>query len=152
MALQDSLADTQMKLMNLVHRSIRTLSLGRVGNTVGSMPVVELHAVGRKSGKTRMTMLTTPLHKDGSYVIVASKGGDDRDPEWYLNIVANPDATLVIENGIRVDVTARTATAIEKAEMWPKIVDAYKGYANYAKKTDRNIPVVICEPRTPSQP
>lgn len=152
MALQDSLADTQMKLMNLVHRSIRTLSLGRVGNTVGSMPVVELHAVGRKSGKTRMTMLTTPLHKDGSYVIVASKGGDDRDPEWYLNIVANPDATLVIENGIRVDVTARTATAIEKAEMWPKIVDAYKGYANYAKKTDRDIPVVICEPRTPSQP
>lgn len=141
-----------MKLMNLVHRSIRTLSLGRVGNTVGSMPVVELHAVGRKSGKTRMTMLTTPLHKDGSYVIVASKGGDDRDPEWYLNIVANPDATLVIENGIRVDVTARTATAIEKAEMWPKIVDAYKGYANYAKKTDRDIPVVICEPRTPSQP
>ena len=137
-----------MKLMNLVHRSIRTLSLGRVGNTVGSMPVVELHAVGRKSGKTRMTMLTTPLHKDGSYVIVASKGGDDRDPEWYLNIVANPDATLVIENGIRVDVTARTATAIEKAEMWPKIVDAYKGYANYAKKTDRDIPVVICEPRT----
>ena len=152
MALQDSLADTQMKLMNLVHRSIRTLSLGRVGNTVGSMPVVELHAVGRKSGKTRMTMLTTPLHKDGSYVIVASKGGDDRDPEWYLNIVANPDATLVIENGIRVDVTARTATDIEKAEMWPKIVDAYKGYANYAKKTDRDIPVVICEPRTPSQP
>ena len=152
MALQDSLADTQMKLMNLVHRSIRTLSLGRVGNTVGSMPVVELHAVGRKSGKTRMTMLTSPLHKDGSYVIVASKGGDDRDPEWYLNIVANPDATLVIENGIRVDVTARTATAIEKAEMWPKIVDAYKGYANYAKKTDRDIPVVICEPRTPSQP
>ena len=63
-----------MKLMNLVHRSIRTLSFGRVGNTVGSMPVVELHAVGRKSGKTRMTMLTTPLHKDGSYVIVASKG------------------------------------------------------------------------------
>ena len=152
MALQDSLADTQMKLMNLVHRSIRTLSFGRVGNTVGSMSVVELHAVGRKSGKTRMTMLTTPLHKDGSYVIVASKGGDDRDPEWYLNIVANPDATLVIENGIRVDVTARTATAIEKAEMWPKIVDAYKGYANYAKKTDRDIPVVICEPRTPSQP
>ena len=141
-----------MKLMNLVHRSIRTLSFSRVGNTVGSMPVVELHAVGRKSGKTRMTMLTTPLHKDGSYVIVASKGGDDRDPEWYLNIVANPDATLVIENGIRVDVTARTATAIEKAEMWPKIVDAYKGYANYAKKTDRDIPVVICEPRTLSQP
>ena len=149
MALQDSLADTQMKFMNLVHRSIRTLSFGRVGNTVGSMPVVELHAVGRKSGKTRMTMLTTPLQEDGSYVIVASKGGDDRDPEWYLNIVANPDVTLVVGDGTRVDVTARTATADEKAEMWPKIVDAYKGYAGYAQKTDRDIPVVICEPRTP---
>jgi deazaflavin-dependent oxidoreductase (nitroreductase family) len=134
MALQDSLADTQMKFMNLVHRSIRTISFGRVGNTLGSMPVVELHAVGRKSG---------------SYVIVASKGGDDRDPEWYLNIVANPDVSLVIGDGTRVDVTARTATADEKAEMWPKIVDAYKGYAGYAQKTDRDIPVVICEPRTP---
>ena len=149
MALQDSLADTQMKFMNLVHRSIRTISFGRVGNTLGSMPVVELHAVGRKSGKARTTMLTTPLQEDGSYVIVASKGGDDRDPEWYLNIVANPDVSLVIGDGTRVDVTARTATADEKAEMWPKIVDAYNGYAGYAQKTDRDIPVVICEPRTP---
>jgi deazaflavin-dependent oxidoreductase (nitroreductase family) len=148
MALNNSLADTQMKVMNLVHRSIRTVSFGRLGNTLGSMPVVELHAVGRKSGKARMTMLTTPLQENGTYVIVASKGGDDRDPQWYLNIVANPDVTLVTTDGTRVDVTARTATADEKAEMWPRIVDAYKGYAGYAEKTDRDIPVVICEPRT----
>lgn len=139
-----------MKFMNLVHRSVRTISFGRVGNTLGSMPVVELHAVGRNSGKARTTMLTTPLQEDASYVIVASKGGDDRDPEWYLNIVANPDVSLVIGDGTRVDVTARTATADEKAELWPKIVDAYKGYAGYAEKTSRDIPVVICEPRTPS--
>ena len=147
MAVQNSLADTGMKVMNLVHRSIRTISFGRLGNTIGSMPVVELHAVGRKSGKARTNMLTTPLQEDGNYVLVASKGGDDRDPEWYLNIVANPDVTLVTADGTRVDVTARVATADEKAEMWPKIVDAYKGYAGYAKKTDRDIPVVICEPR-----
>ena len=138
-----------MKFMNLVHRSIRAISFGRVGNTLGSVPVVELHAVGSKSGKARTTMLTTPLPEDGSYVIVASKGGDNRDPEWYLNIVANPDVSLVIGDGTRVDVTARTATAGEKAEMWPKIVDAYKGYVGYAQKTDRDIPVVICEPRIP---
>jgi deazaflavin-dependent oxidoreductase (nitroreductase family) len=137
-----------MKVMNLVHRSIRTISVGHLGNTLGSMPVVELHAVGRKSGKARTTMLTTPLQEDGSYVLVASKGGDDRDPEWYLNLVTNPDVTLVTADGTRVDVTARTVAADEKAEMWPKIVDAYKGYAGYAKKTDRDIPVVICEPRT----
>ena len=93
-------------------------------------------------------MLTTPIVEDGTYVLVASKGGDDRDPEWYLNITANPDIRLVTADGESHDLTARTASDDEKAEMWPRIVDAYKGYAGYAEKTDRNIPVVLCEPRT----
>jgi deazaflavin-dependent oxidoreductase (nitroreductase family) len=147
MSFSNSLADVQMKTMNIVHRTIRTVSGGRLGNTLGSMPVVELHAVGRKSGKERLTMLTTPLVEDGTYVLVASKGGDDRDPEWYLNITANPDIRLVTADGESHELTARTATDDEKAELWPRIVDAYKGYAGYAEKTDRNIPVVLCEPR-----
>ena len=148
MSFSNTLADMQMKTMNVVHRTIRTVSGGKFGNTLGSMPVVELHAVGRKSGKERVTMLTTPIVDDGTYVLVASKGGDDRDPEWYLNITANPDIRLVTADGESHELTARRASDDEKAEMWPRIVDAYKGYAGYAEKTDRDIPVVLCEPRT----
>ena len=148
MDLVNTLKDNQMKMMNLVHRGIRTISGGKLGNTLGSMPVVELHAIGRKSGQSRVTMLTTPIAEDGTFVLVASKGGDDRDPVWYLNVVANPDIELVTADGITHQLTARTAEADEKAELWPRIVEAYKGYAGYAEKTDRDIPVVICEPRT----
>lgn len=143
----DTLNDVRMKTMNVVHRGIRTLSGGRLGNTLGSMPVVELHHTGRKSGKQRVTMLTVPVQDGDTHVLVASKGGDDRHPEWYLNIVANPDIELETADGTRLKLTARTATDEEKAELWPRITSAYKGYAGYEKKTDRDIPVVICEPR-----
>ena len=75
-----------------------------------------------------------------------SKGGDDRDPDWYRNLVANPDIELTVD-GETLQMTARVASSAEKAEMWPRIVEAYKGYAGYQKKTDRNIPVVVCAPR-----
>lgn len=147
MGLNETLIDVRMKTMNVAHRGILKLSGGRFGNIAGSMPVVELHVVGRKSGKTRTTMLTSPLKHDGNYILVASKGGDDRHPEWYNNLVANPDAELVIASNEGLLVTARTASAEEKAELWPRIVESYDGYAGYAKKTRREIPVVICEPR-----
>ena len=77
---------------------------------------------------------------------MASKGGDDRNPEWYLNLTANPGVDVTL-NGTTTPMRARTASAEEKAELWPTIVAAYKGYAGYQKRTDRDIPVVICEPR-----
>ena len=110
------------------------------------MRVVELHTVGRTSGKKRTTMLTAPIHEDGNYVLVASKGGDDRDPDWYRNLVANPDIELTVD-GKTLEMTARVASDDEKAEMWPRVVEAYKGYAGYQKKTDREIPVVLLDPR-----
>ncbi|HEX7133115.1 MAG TPA: nitroreductase/quinone reductase family protein, partial [Iamia sp.] len=79
-------------------------------------------------------------------VLVASKGGDDRDPLWYGNLVAQPDVEVTIA-GTTTPMRARTATAEERAELWPRITTAYKGYAGYQKRTDREIPVVICEPR-----
>jgi deazaflavin-dependent oxidoreductase (nitroreductase family) len=146
MAAKETLVDIQMKGMNLVHKTVLKLSGGRLLNSFGTMPVVELHTVGRTSGKPRTTMLTAPIHDDDTYVLVASKGGDDRDPDWYRNLLANPDIELVVDGQTRA-MTARVATDDEKAEMWPRIVEAYKGYAGYQKKTDRNIPVVVCEPR-----
>ncbi len=109
------------------------------------MPAVELRTVGRKSGKPRATMLTAPIVDGERVVLVASKGGDDRDPDWYRNLAAHPDIELTIA-GERRSMQARTASAEEKADLWPKIVAAYKGYGGYQQKTNRDIPVVICDP------
>ena len=147
MAIKETLTDLGMKGMNLAHKTVLTVSGGRLGSKLGPMPVVQLHTTGRSSGKRRTTMLTAPVVDGDTYVLVASKGGDDRDPDWYRNLVANPDIELTVD-GDTLQRTARVATAEEKAELWPRIVDAYKGYDGYRKRTDRDIPVVICEPRT----
>ena len=144
--LPDSVTDLMMRTANLLHRTVLTVSGGRIGSQAGPMPVVELRHVGRKSGKEYRTLLTSPLQENGGYVLVASKGGDDRDPDWYRNLVAHPDVDLVAR-GTTIPVTARTATDEERAELWPRIEAVYKGYAGYQARTDRVIPVVICEPR-----
>lgn len=146
MAFNNTAADFGLKLMNSVHRAVRTLSGGRLGDRLMGMQALELHVIGRKSGQRRRLMLTAPIHDEKRTVLVASKGGDDRNPEWYLNLTANPDVDVTI-NGTTTPMRARTASAEEKAELWPTIVAAYKGYAGYQKRTDRDIPVVICEPR-----
>ena len=147
MDIRDTLTDAQMKTMNFVHRTVLMVSGGRIGHRAGSMQVVQLRHIGRTSGKEYSAMLTAPIVEDGTYVLVASKGGDDRDPDWYRNLQAHPDVDLVV-NGEVEHVTARTADEQERAELWPRIVDTYKGYGNYQSKTDRDIPVVICEPRS----
>jgi deazaflavin-dependent oxidoreductase (nitroreductase family) len=146
MGIRQHLTDLQLRTVTTAHRALLRLSGGRILASFGSMPVVQLHTTGRKSGQRRTTMLTAPVIDGDRYVLVASKGGDDRNPAWYLNLVANPDVELTIR-GRSLPMTARTATAAEKAELWPRIVSAYRGYAGYQRKTERDIPVVICEPR-----
>ena len=146
MSLRNTLTDLLMRTMSRTHRGLLSLSRGRIGWWIGSVPAVELHTIGRSSGKRRSTMLTAPVHGDGRYVLVASKGGDDRHPQWYLNLVAHPDIELTVR-GRTLPMRARTATSAEKARLWPEIVAANPGYAAYQRKTERDIPVVICEPR-----
>ena len=134
------------RLINRFHRGLLAVTGGRIGSRFGSMPVVELHTIGRTSGERRSAMLTAPVREDGRYVLVASKGGDSRHPSWYVNLVANPDVELTVD-GRTVPMRARTATPTERAELWPRITRAYPGYAGYQRKTTRQIPVVICEPR-----
>jgi len=105
-----------------------------------------LHTVGRKSGKPRSTMLTAPVIDGDRVVLVASKGGDDRDPDWYRNLLAHPGIELTMA-GRRRPMRARPASPAEKAELWPRVVAAYQGYGGYQRRTDRDIPLVICEPR-----
>jgi deazaflavin-dependent oxidoreductase (nitroreductase family) len=147
MDVQQSVTDVVVKTMNVVHKTALKVSGGRLGTKVLGMPAVELHSTGRKSGKRRSVMLTSPIHEPDRVVLVASKGGDDRHPDWYHNIVAHPDVEIT-EGGATRPMRARVATAEEKAELWPTIVEAYKGYAGYQQRTERDIPVIICEPRT----
>jgi deazaflavin-dependent oxidoreductase (nitroreductase family) len=139
-----ALKDTGAKLMNLAHKLVLTVSGNRLLAKPFGMPAVELHTTGRKSGLPRSCYLTTPVHDANRVVLVASKGGDDRHPDWYRNLQARPDAELVI-GGTRRKIHARTASPQERTELWPAIIAAYKGYADYQTRTSREIPVVICE-------
>ena len=129
------------------------LTNGRIGSKwrIGAgwkkpVPTLLLDHVGRKSGKT----FTTPLLylEDGpDLVIVASQGGLPKNPQWYPNLVARPETTVRIKKeGVR-RVRARTADPDEKAALWPRLVDLYADFESYAAWTDREIPVVVLEPR-----
>ncbi len=147
MDLVAAIKDTQMRTMNAVHRTVIALSGGKLGASIGKMPVYRLTTIGRRSGQPRTVLLTVPVKRDETYVFVASKGGDDRHPDWYRNLTANPEVTVeAVDGGTPMTLTARTASAEEKAELWPEIVEAYKGYEGYQNGTDRDIPVVIAEP------
>ena len=128
------------------HRSLLKLTGGRFPRKIMGMKTVELQTIGRKSGKAYSTMLTTPVHDEQRTVLVASKGGSQDHPDWYKNLVANPDVLLTLDDRT-VPMRARTASPDERATLWPAVVAAYKGYAGYERNTDREIPLVICEPR-----
>jgi deazaflavin-dependent oxidoreductase (nitroreductase family) len=138
--------DRMGKFLNTIHRSVFKATNGRVMGKFYGMPVVMLTTTGRKTGKERTTMLTSPLQEDGKIVIVASWGGDDRHPVWYLNLKANPDVGVLMDGKSRT-MRAHIATPEEKAELWPRVVASYKGYGQYQTKTDRQIPLVVLEPR-----
>lgn len=135
------------KLVSLASRAnvtVYRLSGGRLGGRVGRAPVLLLHHVGRRSEKARVSPLL--YLADGDHlVIVASKGGADRHPAWFHNLLANP-ATTVEVGRERRRVTARQATKEESKRLWPRLVEMYPSYATYQSHTNRIIPVVILEP------
>ena len=143
---RNAVIDVGFKLMNLTHKSVLKLTGGRWPRDLLGMPGVELTTIGRQSGLPRTTMLASPVHDEHKVVLIASKGGDTRDPQWYANLTANPDVELTM-NGETRKMRARTASPEEKAALWPDIVATYKGYASYQERAGRDIPVVICEPR-----
>ncbi len=104
-----------------------------------------LTTTGRKSGKLRRTPLIR-VHDGRDYLVVASMGCAPLNPVWYLNLQANPDVTIQDRSEVH-HLVARTASPEEKAERWPAAVAAWPDYANYQAKTDRDIPLVVCEPR-----
>jgi deazaflavin-dependent oxidoreductase (nitroreductase family) len=117
---------------------------GAEGNTLRGKPVIILTTKGAKSGLVRKTPLMRVEH-DGLYAVVASQGGAPEHPTWYHNVVADPHVELQ-DGPVRQDMTARELTGDEKATWWERAVAAWPDYANYQKKTDRQIPVFVLEP------
>ncbi|MCG7524674.1 nitroreductase family deazaflavin-dependent oxidoreductase [Streptomyces sp. OfavH-34-F] len=117
---------------------------GTEGTTMRGMPVVILTTVGARSGKIRKTPLMRVEH-DGRYAVVASQGGAPTHPVWYHNLKADPRAELQ-DGPERRDMTAREVTGEEKALWWERAVEAFPDYADYQRKTDRQIPVFVLEP------
>ena len=110
------------------------------------LPVIILWTRGNKSGKIRKTPLMRVEH-DGVYAMVASQGGAPKHPVWYYNLKADPTALMVQDGADRFDATARELSGEERAVWWERAVAAYPAYAEYQKKTDREIPVFVAERR-----
>ena len=140
-------SDFALKTMNTIHKIVLKASFGKVGWSAGSMPVLELTTTGRKTGQQRSLMLTSPLQDGDTIVVVASRGGDDQHPAWFLNLQANPNVDVAYKGGDRKPMTAHVATAEERADLWPKVIANQKRYAEYQTKTEREIPLVLLSPR-----
>ncbi|MDP6976413.1 MAG: nitroreductase family deazaflavin-dependent oxidoreductase [Acidimicrobiales bacterium] len=104
-----------------------------------------LTTTGRRTGKLRRTPLVR-VHDGENYLVIASMGGAAKNPVWYLNLLANPEVTLQDRAEVH-ELVARTADADEKARRWPAALAAWPSYADYQAKTDRDIPLVVLEPR-----
>lgn len=140
-----SLKDGLFRAVTTAHRLVLTASGGRLLRRAGGMPVVVLTTTGRRSGRRRHTVLTSPVRDGDRVVLVASYGGDDRDPDWFLNLLEDPRVGLTV-GGARREMRARVVGHEEKAELWPRIVQAHPGYGAYQRRTERDIPVVVVEP------
>jgi deazaflavin-dependent oxidoreductase (nitroreductase family) len=142
-----------IKTSSKAHVAVFKLTNGRIGSKwrVGAgfkkpAPTLLLEHTGRKSGN----LFTTPLLylADGpNVVVVASQGGMPKNPQWFGNLRANPDTRVHLRGERGRPVRARVATPSEKAELWPRLVEMYADYDKYQSWTDREIPVVILEPR-----
>jgi deazaflavin-dependent oxidoreductase (nitroreductase family) len=119
---------------------------GTEGTTLRGLPVVVVTSVGARTGKTRKTPLMRVEH-DGRYAAVASQGGAPQHPTWYHNLRANPQVELQ-DGPVKQTYLAREVTGPERAQWWDRAVAAFPDYADYQRKTDREIPVFVLEPVT----
>jgi deazaflavin-dependent oxidoreductase (nitroreductase family) len=127
-----------------LHSCLYRLSGGRIGGRFRSAEIALVDSVGRKSGKHRVHPLI--CREDGeNLVIVASKGGIDRHPAWYLNLMAHPE-TDVRWHGRKRRVRVRQAEGDERERLWKRMVEVYPDYEDYQRRTERSIPVLVLEP------
>jgi deazaflavin-dependent oxidoreductase (nitroreductase family) len=139
---QTKVNKTAVRIFTGLHGAVYKLSGGRIAGSQGGRIIV-LGTTGRKTGKRRERPLISGDHPDG-WVVVASFSGHDQHPAWYLNLQANPSATVQIGSD-KHDVTARDTEGDERKELWDQMVGLYADYDEYQKVTEREIPVVVLE-------
>ena len=130
----------------VVHQWIYETTDGRIGASMGGRPMLLLRTVGRRSGHPRTSALLYVRDGD-AYVVVASKGGNPKHPGWFHNLMAAPDVEIQVGRE-RIPVRARVAEDEEHTKLWSRANGVNKGqYDAYQARTDRDIPVVVLEPR-----
>jgi deazaflavin-dependent oxidoreductase (nitroreductase family) len=128
------------------HAAVYRASRGVIGHRFpGSPPMLLLDHVGARSGTRRTSPLVYGV--DGAnLVLVASKGGYPKNPAWFHNLRANPDTSVQVGSRVR-NVRARVAEGDERERLWSLMVGVYPGYESYRRRTEREIPLVVLEPR-----
>jgi len=130
----------------VVHQWLYETTDGRIGASMGGRPMLLLRTVGRRSGQARTSALLYVRDGD-AYVVIASKGGDPKHPGWFHNLVAAPDVEIQVGRQ-RLAVHARVAAGEERTRLWARADQVNKGgYSSYQARTDREIPVVVLDPR-----
>jgi deazaflavin-dependent oxidoreductase (nitroreductase family) len=133
------------KLYGAVNVAVYKMSGGRLMNKgPANKPICLVTMTGRKTGKKREIPLMHVPHGEQK-ILVASLGGISKNPVWYYNLKATPDITITAD-GVSGAYRAQEVSAEEKASLWPVIVDAYPPYDEYQARTDRDIPVFVCDP------
>ena len=137
--------DRTAKHLSTLHTLIYRATQGVIGRRLVKNDMLLLTTVGRRTDKPHTVPLLY-LRDADNLAVVASWGGRNNHPEWYLNLTAEPRVRVQIR-GQRMEMTARTASAEERGRLWPQVLTAYDGYANYQSRTDREIPIVILTTR-----
>ncbi len=132
------------KFITTIHAFVYRLTRGKFGSEMRGFRVLLLTTTGRKTGKKRTTPLGYFEH-DGGYILIGSNAGMDTHPAWFHNLTHQPRATIQVKDR-QLEVTAETAKPDKRTQLWTRLVELAPGYADYAKQTNREIPLVILRP------
>jgi deazaflavin-dependent oxidoreductase (nitroreductase family) len=134
---------TPLRVFWRMHRAFMRLTGARFGR-VGPLGALLLTTRGRKTGERRVVTLNY-MPKGGSFIVIASYGGEDREPAWWQNLRANPDADVLLD-GNRTRVRARETEGAERQALWDRFVATDPSYTEYQQRTNRRLAVVALEP------
>jgi len=150
---ENEMTESEFKMMRRFIKPFSALNVfvykltgGRLMGKFQGLPIVLITMTGAKSGKPRTIPLMYVPYKDG-VIIVGSQGGAPKTPVWANNLIKHPDIVAQYR-GDKMELRARQASDEEKAQVWPTCVENYPPFEDYQARTDRNIPVFVCEPRT----
>ena len=131
-----------MKILGTLHRWLYRASGGKLGKTFFGSPILLLTTTGRKTGRSQTWPLTYLHDGEDRFVVAAAYGGQPKHPAWYLNLRANPHVAVQLGEQTRAMI-AEVAEGDERSRLWSRLIGAYPAYADYQRKTKRQIPVVV---------